>query len=184
MNIQQIINALQQNRVVAYPTEAVFGLGCNPYCIGAIEHLLTLKQRSKEKGFILIAPSLAFFADFVDFSQLSAEEKARLATISSRAITWTVPAKSNVSPYIRGNFSHLAIRLCQHPDVVTLCEAVGYPLISTSANLSGQTPAKTAQEVRQQFGGDFPVLDGNVGGAVKPSEIRQLVDNRILRQGE
>lgn len=183
MNIEQIIEALKQNQVVAYPTEAVFGLGCNPHCLSAIKSLLALKKRPKEKGLILIAPNLDFFCNFIDFTQISTAEYHRLIMPMSQAITWVVPAQADVSRFIRGQFSHLAIRLCQHPDVVALCEALGYPLISTSANVTGQMPARTAQEVREQFGEYFPVLDGKVGGATHPSEIRQLVDNVVLRQG-
>ena len=70
MNREQIAEALRQNQVVAYPTEAVFGLGCNPQSESAVKKLLDLKQRPVEKGLILVAPSLDFFRPFVDLSRL------------------------------------------------------------------------------------------------------------------
>ena len=60
---------LMQDEVVAYPTEAVFGLGCNPLSESAVRKLLDLKQRPIEKGLILVAPSLHFLQPFVDFSR-------------------------------------------------------------------------------------------------------------------
>ena len=60
MNVQQIAARLMQDEVVAYPTEAVFGLGCNPLSESAVRKLLDLKQRPIEKGLILVAPSLHF----------------------------------------------------------------------------------------------------------------------------
>ncbi len=183
MHKLQIIQKLKQNAVIAYPTEAVFGLGCNPQSEHAVRQLLQLKNRPEEKGLILIAPSLELFADFVDFSAIPAEKIALLEKPCAQPTTWIVPAKKNVPTFLRGQFSTLAIRLCQHPDVKMLCEACGFPLVSTSANLTGQPPCKTAQEVQAQFGLDFPVLMGEVGNAEKPSEIRDLFSNKILRQG-
>ena len=78
MNREQIAEALRQNQVVAYPTEAVFGLGCNPQSESAVKKLLDLKQRPVEKGLILVAPSLDFFRPFVDFEQINYEQLSRL----------------------------------------------------------------------------------------------------------
>ncbi len=183
MNFQQIIDVLFNDEVIAYPTEAVFGLGCNPYSETAIQKLLALKKRPKEKGLILIAPSLDYLMDFIDIDALLPEQLTCLAKPSSPAITWLVPAKAMVSPWILGKFTRIAIRLCSHPDVIKLCKATGLPLISTSANLSGQSPARTVEEVRQQFGKNFPVLNGQVGDAANPSQIQDLVTKQILRQG-
>ena len=96
MNVQQIATRLMQDEVVAYPTEAVFGLGCNPLSESAVRKLLNLKQRPIEKGLILVAPSLHFLQPFVDFSCLSNEQLARLQAQYEHPITWVVPAKTEV----------------------------------------------------------------------------------------
>ena len=183
MNREQIAEALRQNQVVAYPTEAVFGLGCNPQSESAVKKLLDLKQRPVEKGLILVAPSLDFFRPFVDFELINDEQLSRLQGKNERPTTWIVPAKSTTSYFLTGKFDSIAIRLCDYPSVKALCELTGFALTSTSANLTGEPPCRIADEVRSQFGSDFPVLDEIVGGALNPSEIRDLRTNQLFRQG-
>lgn len=158
MNVQQIAARLMQDEVVAYPTEAVFGLGCNPLSESAVRKLLNLKQRPIEKGLILVAPSLHFLQPFVDFSHLSDEQLARLQEQYEHPITWVVPAKAEVPNFLTGQFNSIAVRLCTHPAVKALCEKTGFALTSTSANLTCQSPCRSADAVRSQFGADFPCL--------------------------
>lgn len=183
MNLQQIAAHLLQDQVVAYPTEAVFGLGCNPLSESAVKKLLDLKQRPMEKGLILIAPTLDFLLPFVDIGSLNEAQLARLKAHYDRPITWVVPAKSDVPVFLTGQFHSIAVRLSNHPSVKELCEATGFALTSSSANLTGAPPCRTAEEVRSQFGKDFPVLDEAVGKAQNPSEIRDLITNQLFRQG-
>ncbi|MDC2826208.1 Sua5/YciO/YrdC/YwlC family protein [Rodentibacter pneumotropicus] len=183
MTLQQIAVYLLQDQVVAYPTEAVFGLGCNPLSESAVKKLLDLKQRPVEKGLILIAPTLDFLLPFIDICGLNDTQLARLKAHYDRPITWVVPAKSNVPAFLTGKFNRIAVRLTDHPAVQGLCEATGFALTSTSANLTGAPPCRTAEEVRLQFGEDFPVLDLAVGKAKNPSEIRDLITNQLFRQG-
>ncbi|OOF44806.1 Sua5/YciO/YrdC/YwlC family protein [Rodentibacter trehalosifermentans] len=183
MMLQQIADYLLQDQVVAYPTEAVFGLGCNPFSESAVKKLLDLKQRPMEKGLILIAPTLDFLFPFVDIDKLDESRLARLKAHNENPITWVVPAKSNVPAFLTGKFNRIAVRLTDHPAVLALCEATGFALTSTSANLTGAPPCRTAAEVRSQFGENFPVLDWAVGKAQNPSEIRDLITNQLFRQG-
>ena len=183
MNLQEIVNHLKNQQVVAYPTEAVFGLGCNPNSQSAVENLLVLKQRPMSKGLILIAPGLDFLLPFIDESRLMEEHWQRLTTQYDRPTTWVVPAKTTTPKFLTGDFDSIAVRISQHPAVKLLCEQAGFALTSTSANLTGRSPCRTAQEVKQQFGTDFPVLDMPVGGAVNPSEIRDIFTNHVFRQG-
>ncbi|AWX16324.1 tRNA threonylcarbamoyladenosine biosynthesis protein RimN [Mergibacter septicus] len=182
-NIIEIVRALQQDQVVAYPTEAVFGLGCNPNSEIAIKNLLSLKQRPIEKGLILIAPELSYFTDFVDFSRLLPHHLKQIEQVYAQPTTWVVPVKENVSTLLCGQFNSIAIRLCSHPLVRQLCQQTGFALTSTSANLTGLEPCRTVVEVQQQFGETFPILKGKVGLATKPSEIRDIFTNQVIRQG-
>lgn len=182
-NLAEIAEKLTQNEVVAYPTEAVFGLGCNPQSETAVRKLLQLKNRSEEKGLILIAPHSDFLLPYLDESRLKPEHWQRLETVSEQAISWVVPAKADVPRYLKGQFETIAVRLCQVPAVVELCQAVGFALTSTSANLSGLVPCRTANEVKQQFGEDFPVLNAPTLGKQNPSEIRDIFSQHIFRQG-
>lgn len=92
-------------------------------------------------------------------------------------------AAYNAARWLTGRFDSLAVRVTDHPLVVELCLAFGKPLVSTSANLTGQPPCRTTEEVLAQFGNDFPVAVGETGGRLNPSEIRDALTGERIRQG-
>lgn len=183
-DIESIVEVLHQGGVIAYPTEAVFGLGCDPQQDAAIEKLLALKQRPADKGLILIAAEERQLYPYLDLQQISEATWQRVRASWPGHVTWLLPVASTVSTLLRGVHSTLAVRVTTHAQVQTLCTAFGGPLVSTSANLAGQSPARTVQEVIQQFDDQLDaVLAGDTGGADKPSEIRDALTGRILRPG-
>ncbi|QBH98178.1 L-threonylcarbamoyladenylate synthase type 1 TsaC [Limnobaculum zhutongyuii] len=182
-NLEFIVEQLQQQQVVAYPTEAVFGLGCDPDSQLAVEHLLQLKQRSWEKGLILIAANYEQLQPYIDDTQLTAEQRMTMFSSWPGPVTWVIPARPSTPKWLTGQFDSLAVRVSDHLLVRELCQAFGKPLVSTSANLSGLEPCKTEHGVLQQFGDNFPVLKGLVGGREKPSEIRDVLTGKLYRQG-
>lgn len=182
-NIEKVAESLLQGEVVAYPTEAVFGLGCNPNDEQAVRKLLELKKRPEEKGLILIAPNVELLLPYIDESQFSDKEWQHFRTLGTQAVTWVMPAKESVPHYLTGKFDSIAVRICQTPAVVALCEKVGFALTSTSANLTGLEPCRTFEEVKQQFGSDFPVLEMATEGRQNPSEIRDIFTQAVFRNG-
>lgn len=180
-SLEHCVAALRQGEVIAYPTEAVFGVGCDPDNQLAVERLLALKQRPVEKGLILIASDYAQLLPYVDDSLLSAECLARILHSWPGPVTWVMPAKSSVPRWLTGQFDSIAVRVSDHPDVRRLCQAFGKPLTSTSANLTGLPPCRLEQEVVAQFGTQLAVLSGLVGGRENPSEIRDAQTGTVLR---
>ncbi|MGM3191245.1 L-threonylcarbamoyladenylate synthase type 1 TsaC [Dickeya dadantii subsp. dieffenbachiae] len=178
-----LLQQLREENVIAYPTEAVFGLGCDPDSEMAVERLLALKQRPREKGLILIAADFQQLESYVDMSALSDIQRQTIFASWPGPVTWVLPAKTVTPDWLTGRFTSLAVRVSDHPLVKQLCLAFGKPLVSTSANLSGQPPCRTAREVVEQFGEGFPVLNGEVGGRLNPSEIRDALTGEMLRQG-
>lgn len=175
---KKLIKPLKQGGVIAYPTEAVFGLGCDPLNETAVRRLLSLKQRSLDKGLILIASDFSQVADFL----LPLNDQQKQVTQPSET-TWIFPAKSNAPHWITGKFDSIAVRITKHPPVRQLCELFGSALISTSANLSGQPPAKSSHEVIVQFDQLLDgVLDREVGTLLKPTEIRDSMTRKIIRE--
>ncbi|MFA1241211.1 L-threonylcarbamoyladenylate synthase type 1 TsaC [Serratia odorifera] len=183
LEFTSIITALNNQQVIAYPTEAVFGLGCDPDSEQALRELLALKQRPWEKGLILIAAEYDQLLPYIADRQLSESQRAAIFASWPGPVTWVIPAKPTTSTLLTGRFNSLAVRVSDHPLVQQLCREFGKPLVSTSANLSGQEPCRSADEVLQQFGAAFPVLDGNVGGRLNPSEIRDALTGEQIRQG-
>ncbi|MGL4826979.1 MAG: Sua5/YciO/YrdC/YwlC family protein [Vibrionaceae bacterium] len=185
-DVSGCVQALREGKTIAYPTEAVFGLGCDPQNISAIKALLALKQREKSKGLILIAASIEQLDGFVDFTQLAPQqfEAIKASWPGPGPVTWLVPAAAKASDWICGQFSTIAVRVSAHEPVRQLCQAWGAPVISTSANLSGQPPCKTAEEVAAQFGASLPfILQAEVGIAANPSQICDAKTGKIIRAG-
>lgn len=181
LSTSQTAKLLQQERLIAYPTEAVWGLGCNPHSQQAVTELLALKQRSVEQGLILLASTLDQFKPYLH-SSLSSKHLAKMAQCE-RPTTWLVPFNANYVPaWITGSHELLAIRVTQHPIVKALCEQAGFPLVSTSANPHGKPAARTALEVQQYFGDDLPICEGYCGDADRPSTIRILLTGEVLRE--
>ena len=178
-----VLEALRQQQVIAYPTEAVFGLGCDPDSERAVEALLALKKRPKDKGLILIADNYQQLLPYIDDSFLTEQQRQTIWSSWPGPVTWVMPAKVSTPDWLTGRFSSLAVRVTDHPQVKELCQKFGKPLVSTSANLNGEPPCRFAAEVSQQFGNEFPVLAGNVGGRENPSEIRDALTWDLIRQG-
>ncbi len=182
-NLLEIVKQLKQEQVVAYPTEAVFGLGCNPQSEKAVKKLLALKQRPEEKGLILIASDLKYLLPYIDENKMNEQAWQKLSQVGEQAITWIVPVKESVPTFLTGKFDTIAVRLCHLLAITQLCEAAGFALTSTSANLSGLPPCRTSTEVKTQFGENFPVLNADTFGRENPSEIRDIFTQQIFRQG-
>lgn len=179
------LEQLKAGKVVAYPTEAVFGLGCDPECEEAVLTLLKLKHRAIEKGLILIASDYSMLTPYIDETHLTSEQKARALSSWSQGdvVTWIFPKNINTPYFLTGRFDTIAIRVTHHPLVNKLCRLFGKPLVSTSANRSNHPPCKTAAEVEAQFGDKVAILQGEVGGRDKPSEIRDIKSGLVLREG-
>ena len=167
-----------QGAVFAYPTEAVYGLGCDPKNEAAVMRLLEIKQRPITKGLILIA---------ADFSQVEAYLKPlnekQLAFKQASDITYIYPASDSAPKWLTGDFNSLAVRITKHPLVKELCTQLDSALVSTSANLTGKEPAKTANEVAIALDGLIEViLEGKTGDLDKPTEIRDSISGQIIRE--
>ena len=169
---------LVRGGVIAYPTEGVFGLGCLPDDLDAIVRLLRIKHRGVAKGLILIAANATQLEPWVDIPLETIP-----AVDTRNPTTWIVPPGELAGFAVRGNHEGVAVRLTSHPIARSICDTVGSPIISTSANLSGRPVARNAYILRRQFGSlvDY-VVPGNCGPAFGPSEIRNLMTGQVLRQ--
>jgi L-threonylcarbamoyladenylate synthase len=167
---------------VAYPTEAVFGLGCLPEERDAVLRLLKIKRRSARKGFVLIA---AVLADLEPLIELPEEPMRReiLATWPG-PVTWVLPARTGVPGWLTGGRGTLAVRVTSHPVARALCLRTGRALISTSANVTRRRPHTRLLQLRRDLGRQIDyVLPGELGDAARPTAIRDGVTGRLLRPG-
>jgi L-threonylcarbamoyladenylate synthase len=170
---------LRHGGLIAYPTESCYGLGCDPNNRSAVLRLLRLKQRPQHKGLILIAADYSQVARYLH--PLTPAEQQKLRIAGAQAVTYLMPALSSAPRWLRGSHDTLAIRLTAHKQAAQLCRGVGSALVSTSANRSGQRPAKTCAQCRRLFGSRVWVLPGRVGKNRKPSTIAMWADGKIIR---
>lgn len=168
--------------IIAYPTEAVYGLGCDPLDLTAVVRLLQIKRRPWQKGLILIASSIEQLEPYI--APLTPELEARVSETWPGPVTWLLPAKSTTPPWLTGKHPTLAVRVTAHPLTAELCKAFGGAIVSTSANRAGQPPAKNPLAVRRNLGAsvDF-ILHGPLGGRGSPSEIRDGLSGKVVRPG-
>jgi L-threonylcarbamoyladenylate synthase len=171
---------LARGGLIAYPTESCYGLGCDPKNPEAVKRLLKLKQRPQHKGLILIAASFCQLKRYLQ--PLSEAQQQQMQDAGRQVVTCLMPAKANCPRWLRGSHETLAVRLTAHRQAAALCKGVKSALVSTSANISGQRPAKTYAQCRRYFGQQVWVLPGRTGQRKQPSTIRAWSDGKIIRK--
>lgn len=179
--LQRVARVVRDGGVIAYPTEAVWGVGCDPWSEDAVYRLLALKSRPVEKGLILVAARMEQFDFLLD--GLPDAWLQRLAQSWPGPNTWLVPHQGLLPEWISGRHDSVALRVSDHPLVAALCERVG-PLVSTSANPAGRPSARSRLRVEQYFHGELDaLLGGALGGRRNPSLIRDLRSGEVVRPG-
>ena len=168
--------------VIGYPTEAVWGLGCDPFSESAVKGILDLKQRSVDKGLILIGSGVDHFAPYL--KGLEPKDLQLFAVPSRQPTTWLVPDNGFAPRWVVGNHDTVALRITLHPLVAALCNIFGGAIVSTSANPQGLPAAKTQIKVKEYFAANFVFCTpGDVVGVSKESEIKNLLTGEVVRPG-
>lgn len=189
--LRQLVTAghvLSRGGVIAYPTEAVFGYGCDPFNPEAVSRLLALKNRPWQKGLIVVASAEHQIEHLLQ--GLSTEQRERLASTWPGPNTWLVPDPQNtIPPLVKGVHQMVAIRVSAHPIVKALCDHWGGPLVSTSANKAGEPAYRAELQLRHHLLSypesqrpDF-VVPGKTSGLTRPTPIRNVVTLETIRQG-
>ena len=176
------IAALQEGGVIAYPTEAMYGLGCDPNNSNAVERVIKLKNRDPAQGLILVAAAwqhvqhLTVIDESINYSTVFASWPG--------PNTWIFPASKLAPEFVTAKNSHtIAIRISAHPIIKSLCEKFGAAIVSTSANMHKQPAALNADDVVKIFGSSVDyIYKGNIGKHTSASCIRNANDERIIRQ--
>ena len=181
-DLQAAAEALRAGGVVAYPTEAVYGLGCDPHNRTAFARVFELKQRPPTQGVLLIAAEFAQVEKYIDKARVPTDALARARATWPGPHTWIFPRAAGVPDWIAGGHAGIALRVTAHPLAAALCRTFGGALVSTSANRHGEPPARTAAQVRSAFGDQLGyILDGAVGGQERPTPIRDAISGELIR---
>lgn len=182
-SIEEIEDAaalLRDGGVLAYPTEGVYGLGCDPDNHAAFERIFAMKRRPPERGVLLIAADFEQVRPWIGDAPAAAFERA--GAIWPGPHTFVFPRSPRVPEWVAGGHAGIALRVTAHAPSAALCRAFGRPIVSTSANRHGEAPARGVAEIRAIFG-DEPdgVLDAPLGGLDRPTPITDAVSGAIIR---
>ena len=178
--LAQAAQCVQAGGIIAYPTESVYGLGCDPQNEKAIQRLLDIKQRRANKGLIIVA---SFFRQLTLYCKPIPKQRERIVRATwPGPHTWLFPAKETCSVLLTGSHSTIAVRLSAHPTVRSLCRLCGHALVSTSANHSQQEPARSSTEVLVEFGNNVDyIISGRIEGNKKPTPITDALSGQVVR---
>ena len=173
------VGVLRNGGIVAHACEGVWGLACDPWNESAVSRILSIKCRADTKGLILIGHDARVFDAEIDQLDLAKQEVVKDSWPGHT--TWIVPS-TRFPKIVTGNRETVAVRVPDHVQARELCNRVGIPLVSTSANVSNKPPARTKFEVEETLGSmvDF-VLPGTISGATGPSEIRDALSGERIR---
>lgn len=168
--------------VLAYPTEAVFGLGCDPHDQLAFERLFALKQRPPTQGVLLIAADFAQVERYIDVAAVPDTVLQQVRASWPGPYTWIFPRSPEVPDWVAGKHAGIALRVTAHAPAAALCRAFGGALVSTSANPHGQPPARAVEVVADYFGDALDgLLEAPLGGQLSPTIIRDALLGAIIR---
>lgn len=181
-DVQRAVARMRAGGVVAYPTEAVWGLGCDPANESAVRRLLALKQRDIAKGLIVIAARVEQLAPYTDLAALPAAQRDAVLASWPGPHTWIVPAAAGAPRWLTGNHEGVAVRVSAHPLVIALCEAFGGAIVSTSANPAGAPPptrlAAFDPDLRAALDA---IVVGETGHLSAPTAIRDARSGASIR---
>ena len=177
-NIRYAASVIRNNGVISYPTESVYGLGCDPLSQAAVEKILSIKQRPVKKGLIIVASSLD---QFKFYTELSLDNEKTIAAHKT-PMTWLVKKSADTPSWISGEHNKIAIRISNHPLVQAICTQLNQPIVSTSANPAGLHPATSNLKSRRYFSDkiDF-YLSGDTGSLGKPTPITDIETGAQIR---
>ncbi|HET8553578.1 MAG TPA: Sua5/YciO/YrdC/YwlC family protein [Rhodanobacteraceae bacterium] len=181
-SIDQAANAMREGGVIAYPTEGVYGLGCDPRNQTAFEHLFALKQRPPTQGVLLIGADFEQVRPWINLTAVPADVLDMVHATWPGPHTWIFPRAADVPPWVAGGHAGIALRVTAHAPAAELCRAWGGAIVSTSANPHGQPPAMNAVTVARYFPeGLAAIVDAPLGGLDKPTSIRDALTGAIIR---
>lgn len=176
--LRNCAHVLRHDGVIAYPTESVYGLGCDPMSQQAVERILQLKQRPVHKGLIIIAANLQQLQPYIDIN----EEETGIILRQTSPMTWVVNKSALTPVWISGQHHKIAIRVSSHPVVQALCNLLDDAIVSTSANPAGAPPAENILQVRRYFPEQLDMyIAGTTGPLDKPTPITDIHTGKSLR---
>lgn len=179
--IDRVKQVLEKGGVIAYPTDTVYGLGCDLLNKQAIDRLYQIKGMSRDQQLAFICPDLG------DIAKYAIVENAAFRVIRRclpGPYTFVLKATRDVPKMVQNKQKTVGIRVPNHPVAIAIVKELGRPLISTTAARHGSEPMVDPWEIDQEFHGLDLVVDADAGGTV-PTTVVDLSegDIKVIREG-
>jgi len=175
-DIKKASEIIRKNGIVIYPTETVYGIGANIFSNIALEKVFTIKKREKDKPVSVAVSDIKMMEDLVYIGE---KERRFIEKFLPGPVTVVLKKKENVPDLLTSGSKLLGIRFPAHENTVRLIQLAGVPITSTSANISGEAPPVSVDEIR--INADY-IIDGGICKG-EPSTVVDLVNLRIIRKG-
>jgi tRNA threonylcarbamoyl adenosine modification protein (Sua5/YciO/YrdC/YwlC family) len=180
--IAQVASALADGAVIAYPTDTTYGIGCSIFNRKGVERIYQIKQREKKKPFSFVCANLSEVAKYAKVSNFAFKTLKRFLP---GAYTFVLDATGIVPDLVQTKQKTVGIRIPDNRICLELVTALGHPLVTTSANISGEEPIGDPREI---FDSMKKQLDIVVDGGFLPPDVSSVVslindDPIILRKG-
>jgi len=190
LQIEQAAKIIKTGAIVAFPTDTFYGLACDPFNANSVERLYQIKKRSGNKAILLLVSSQAMLDRCVDWEKMSKEAMQYFELLAKNfwpgPLTIVFPALSTLPKNLVSENQTIGIRYPKYDIAQKFTQAAGGIITATSANLSGQANAETAQEVFSQLGNTLDyILDAGSSPGGKASTLIDLSCNppKIIREG-
>lgn len=179
-NCDDAVEFLKTGSIVCYPTEAIYGLGCDPWCETAVNKIYKIKNRTLDKPFLLVASSITQLSKLIDIKKITDEVKNSWPGHN----TWLIPSIPSTPKWlIDAKTGLIGVRVSNHPTIIEICKKFDNPIISTSANKSHKYSINNKQDIINILSDNIDFLvDGSLGNEKKPSIIKNMITNEIIRK--
>lgn len=180
--IRRVVEMLREGGLIAYPTDTIYGLGCDIFNKKGVVKIYQIKQRDPRKPFSFICADLSDAAQYAQVSNFAFKTMKRQLP---GPYTFVLEATRIVPDLLTTRQKTVGIRIPNDPIALAIVRELGHPLVTTSANLSGEDPIHDPLRIEEEIG---KTLDVVIDGGIRmgdPSTVISLLDDRIeiLRQG-
>ena len=182
--LQDIINVLKNDGVVIFPTETVYGIGCNAFSKKGIDRVYKAKQRPRDKAINILVSNVDEIKKYANIS--SKLEENIINNYMPGPITLVLKKKKDFGSDFTGDNDTIGIRIPDNKIILEILNKTDFPLIASSANLSGKPSGINPKEIMDDFQDKVDaIIDGGISDLGISSTIVQVVDEKIvvLRQG-
>lgn len=180
--IQRAAEVMRSGGVIVYPTDTIYGLGCDITSIQAVNRIVRIKGRDPRKPMSFVCSDLTHISQYAMVSNFAYRILKRYLP---GPYTFVLPASRETPKMLRSKTKTVGIRVPDHPIPILLVQALGNPVLSTSANQSNEEAVTDPEELCERFGDQVDLILECGPLPVLPSSVISLIDNEveILREG-